>query len=106
MWFIHVCNLPFKCILMLFAVPKNLHHPISSSYIFESVMSVPSNNISNPSSESDCISFQVLRYTPFRYDYCYHITHHFIVLVYPFPRLIPCAILDDDVDCICTKYMI
>jgi len=34
--FIHVCNLPFKCILMLFAVPKNLHHPLSSPYIFES----------------------------------------------------------------------
>ena len=31
LWFIHICNLPFRCILMLFAVPKNLNHPISSS---------------------------------------------------------------------------
>jgi len=36
-------------------------------------------------------------YTPFRYDCCYHITDDLIVLVFPFPRLIPCAILDDDV---------
>ena len=33
-------------------------------------------------------------YTPFRYDCCYYITQHLIVLVFPFPRLIPCAILE------------